>query len=230
MTNLILYPKDSKWGNLGWVTNSNYYPYTIHTRSDQLPILPLHSWQPTFVSLKSFNGTFWSSSPLLQKSEPLIQVQVQHVTATTQLQEQSSTNWALTAEKLGQSWYINQKSMERPKIIINDEKIQKYQVLMYPPRFCVYLLIFLALVQISYISPEWGCTKTFLYLSMNWYMGRHWEYNGMENLITKLKCRKFNDNRFGRIKKSQSFHDIQNLKGTHRTVFSISCLVWHMPW
>jgi len=65
-------PQDLRWGNPRRATDSNYRPCTIHTRSDQPPILPPLSFlQPIFVSVESFSGMFRSSFPLLRKSEPL---------------------------------------------------------------------------------------------------------------------------------------------------------------
>ena len=81
-------PQGSQMRDPGRAADSNYRPCMIHTRSDQLPILPpLRSWQPIFVSVESFSGMFRSSSPLLRKSEPPVQVQDTIITAWTIMTE-----------------------------------------------------------------------------------------------------------------------------------------------
>ena len=100
-------PQDLRWGNPRRATDSNYRPCTIHTRSDQLPILPpLRFWQPIFVSVESFNGMFRSSFPLLRKSEPPVQVQDTIITAWTIRHPTRNRNDPIARAELYQLSYI----------------------------------------------------------------------------------------------------------------------------
>ena len=106
-------PQDPKWGNPRRATDSNYRPCTIHTRSDQLPILPpLRSWQPVFVSVESFSGMFRSSFPLLRKSEPPVQVQDTIITAWTIRHPTRNRNDPIARAELYQLSYIPPSRVE----------------------------------------------------------------------------------------------------------------------
>jgi len=94
-------------GNPRRAADSNYRPCTIHTRSDQLTILPpLRSWQPIFVSVESFSGMFRSFSPLLRKSEPPVQVQDTIITAWTIRHPTRNRNDPIARAELYQLSYI----------------------------------------------------------------------------------------------------------------------------
>ena len=61
-----------------------------------------------FVSVESFNDMFWSSSPLLRKSEPPVQVQDTIITAWTIRHSTGNRNDPIARAELYQLSYIPQ--------------------------------------------------------------------------------------------------------------------------